>query len=386
MKRWILILTALCLCLAACSRREEVPEPGSQGEPSPAEEVPGEASSQEEPQPEPAGTYGLLMEKKEELLPLVQSGVEAYRTGQLPGPQFEEADSRFALEELLPVESADGFILRRCYGGDDADVYAAVTINGQQELRLALSPAGDEITRAFFAGRWEEDFYDWELSEKAEPRTYPTQTPPEGWQTNHTDWYGNDDPTTVKYPNWNGLEVRNWADREEYITIRWAVPGSAFSDGPAPTGEVVFQGPERWVLGYGGDGIINWDGGFAQDPYTGKAALLKIGGMSFGPMENWTILWEDEEILGSDFSLPIQAGAVESDEVAMDCLKVTDKYQRYVTAAYAAQTEPSIVWYMVDVGEGYGVAVYFFISGELTPEDLAIYDAFVETMEYQPAG
>ena len=61
----------------------------------------------------------------------------------------------------------------------------------------------------------------------------PFEAPPEGWQTNHTDWYGNDDPTTVKYPNWNGLEVRNWADREEYITIRWAVPGSAFG----PSGE-----------------------------------------------------------------------------------------------------------------------------------------------------
>lgn len=199
-------------------------------------------------------------------------------------------------------------------------------------------------------------------------KNYPAVEPSGSWKTDHTDWFGQENPTLSSHPVWNHVECRNWADTSEYIEMALDLsdPHSVYHP-EGICGFIRFSGPERWSIG----STINWDGGFASNHTWKIGEFLRLG-----RLEGWDII-EGDEKYGIDIS-----GAQYSDEVKLNHIKETEQYLRYVTAVYPQETNPSMVEYIVNLGSGYGVSLYFYISSELTQEELAIYDRIVETMVY----
>ncbi|MBQ7976401.1 MAG: hypothetical protein IJ300_12010 [Clostridia bacterium] len=350
---------------------EEDPAPDFEQNPGENGTLPegGESSAE---RPEYDDFYSALVERKEEILPMVQDAVAEYiELGE------EELWERFYIrpEEIQKVNSTDDFTVRKVYEGISENMYyAAVAVGNNAEIRISITETpknelkiwstGESTVAKLFA---EEEYYNWELSDIPVPKSYPTVLQIGTWKTEHVDWFGQSGPNEGKNLSFEHLECRNWKNPDEYIKASFAVPHAAMPDIERAFGQINFSAPERMIID---SSVILWDGNFPSDFWANTIeSTIKIG--EFRRFGSW------EEVKKG-----APEGKTPSEEISLDAVKETEKYIRTFGDIYDSG-KVELVEYCVDLGGGYGVNVYFYISESLTAEDIAIYDNIVESMIFE---
>ncbi len=315
--------------------------------------------------------YTALVEIKGAILPEMRKAVSKIIS---LGEEYLYHEYHIESGDFPDVEKTEDFSIRKTYEKDGkVTYYSAVPVKNKYEIRMKITEIEENNIKIWKPGEAEiaslygnEEFYDWELSDIPAPKNYPTRIQSGLWKTNNTDWFGQENPFEQKFGPFEHLECRNWTNAEEYINASFAVPVAYSPDVERAFGQINMTLPERVFFE---NSTICWDGNFGEDELFGGPNLFKIGELRF--FEEWHEPDENE-----------LSGKIESEKIGLDKIKITEKYIRTFGDIYSSGVV-EIVDYRVNVGGGFGVSVYFYISESLTEEDIEIYDRIVESMVFE---
>ena len=287
---------------------------------------------------------------------------------------YLKSEHSIELSDVPAILSTDDFSIRKTYEQEGKiTYYAAVPVKNNCEIRVEIIETPKEEEKIWEIGKvivkslYDEDlkYYDWEVSDIDVPKSFPTSIHMGTWKSDNTDWFGQENPFEQKYGNFDHLECRNWTNFDEYIEASFAVPDACSPNIERAYGQINMTVPER--IFFEGS-IIYWDGNFGNKSFWDDIPRFKIGEIYF--FGDW------KEIEALDFS-----DKIESKKIGLENIKITDKYIRTFGDIYSSGIVETVD-YHVNLGEGYGAALYFYVSESLTEEDIKIYDRIVESMVF----